>query len=55
MNRLLFVDSNTFFRKAVRDIFYFKFPSLIIEETESGKDGMENIFKPPSIQLVDNK
>jgi DNA-binding NarL/FixJ family response regulator len=48
MNRLLLIDSNTFFRKALRDILSFKFPSLIIEEAESGWEGMQKItrFRP---------
>ena len=51
MNRLLLIDSNTFFRKALRDILSFKFPFLIIEEAESGEEARREItrFRP---QLV---
>jgi DNA-binding NarL/FixJ family response regulator len=51
MNRLLLIDSNTFFRQALRDILSFKFPFLIIEEAESGWEGRQKItqFRP---QLV---
>ncbi len=51
MNRLLLIDSNTFFRQALRDILSFKFPFLIIEEAESGWEGRQKVtqFRP---QLV---
>jgi len=54
MNRLLLIDSNTFFRKALRDILSFKFPSLIIDEAESGKEGLAKIIRfRPQLVLMD--
>lgn len=54
MNRLLLIDSNTFFRKALRDILSFKFPTLIIDEAESGKEGRQKIIRfRPQLVLMD--
>ena len=54
MNRLLLIDSNTFFRKALRDILSFKFPTLIIEEAESGWEGRQKIIQfRPQFVLMD--
>lgn len=51
MNRLLLIDSNTLFRKALRDILSFKFPFLKIEEAATGKEGKQKIatFHPQLI------
>ena len=47
-------DSNTIFRKALRDLLHFKFPSLIIEEAENGEVGRQKISQfHPQLLFID--
>jgi DNA-binding NarL/FixJ family response regulator len=53
MNSVLLIDSNTFFRDALRELLHFKFPTLTIEVAASDAEGLRKMaqFHPQLLFL----
>jgi len=54
MNRVLLIDSNTYFRDALRELLHFKFPFLTIEVAASGAEGLRKMAQlHPQLLFLD--